>query len=132
MPSGTPATRRCEATAQFWIGRLGWVACCPRAPRPATAQYAHASTPLSLRLPLDGWHQAGSVYGQCRVHLAQRFVDQQFSIVIGDASDRVVYLYAASLQFSIKLVRLQFFGVLCAIVVVHGDPPLRTSAPRAK
>jgi hypothetical protein len=86
----------------------------------------------SLRLPLHGWHQPDSAYGQRRVHLAQRSVDQQFSIVIGDAFDRVVYLYAAPLQFSIKLVRLQFLGVLCAIVVVHGDPPLRTYAPRAK
>ena len=88
---------------------------------------AHACSLLA-----HGWHQTGSAYGQRRIHLAQRLVDQKFSIIIGDASDRVVDLYAAPLQFSIKLVRLQFFGVLCVIVVGHGDPPLRTSAPRAQ
>jgi hypothetical protein len=76
--------------------------------------------------------QAGSAYGQRRVNLAQRPVDQKSSVVIGDAFDRVVYLYAAPLQFSIKLVRLHFFGIFCVIVVGHDDPPRWTSAPRAK
>jgi hypothetical protein len=50
---GTPATKRCEATAQFWIGRLGWAARCP--PRPAIVRGARIHVRCSLRLPLmDG------------------------------------------------------------------------------
>jgi hypothetical protein len=54
------------------------------------------------------------------VHLSQGPVDDRFSIVIGNATDRIVYLHGAPQHVSVVLIRSQFFGFL-GIVVGHGE-----------
>jgi hypothetical protein len=68
-------------------------------------------------------HLAGSSYRQRRVHLAQGLGDDDFSIVIGNAEDGVVYLHAAPLQVSVSLISLQLFGFFIpqGFVIVHGE-----------
>jgi hypothetical protein len=55
---------------------------------------------------------SGSTYRQRGVHLSEGPVDDHFSIVIGDASDGIVYLDAAPLNVSVTPVRSQLFGFL--------------------
>jgi hypothetical protein len=58
------------------------------------------------------------------VHLPQGPVDDRFSIVIGNAADRIVYLHGAPQQVSVSLIRSQFFSfseIFLGMVVGHGE-----------
>jgi hypothetical protein len=44
------------------------------------------------------------------VHLLERLIDDDFSIVIGEAPDGIVYLHATPLQVSVSLIGSQLFS----------------------
>jgi hypothetical protein len=45
------------------------------------------------------------------VHLLERLIDDDFSIVIGEAPDGIVYLHATPLQVSVSLIGSQLFSL---------------------
>jgi hypothetical protein len=53
-----------------------------------------------------------SAYRERRVHLSERLVDDRFSIVIGDASDGIVYFHAAPLHVAVMPIRSRLFRFL--------------------
>jgi hypothetical protein len=83
---------------------------------------------------------AGSAYRQRGVHLSERFIDDHFSIVIGDASDGIVYLHAAPLHVSVSPIHSQLFnffvprrlGIIVGHFVKSSPPNLVTVVPPAR
>jgi hypothetical protein len=60
----------------------------------------------------DDLMAAGSAYRKRRVHLSEGLVDDRFSIVIGDASDGIVYFHAAPLHVAVMPIRSRLFRFL--------------------
>jgi hypothetical protein len=56
------------------------------------------------------------------MHLPQRFIDYRFSIVIADAADRIVNLYAAPLHVPVSPIHPQFFSFF-GTIVRHDEVP---------
>ena len=82
--------------------------------------------PQCVRLLRELQRQPGSTHRQRGVHLSERFIDDYFSIGIGNAVDGIVYLDAATLHLSVSPIRSQLFRFFIpsrvGIIVGHDKP----------